>query len=130
MENQLNNPQQGTTNTKTITGIILLSMGLVILLSRVSFFMFPGWLFSWPVLLIALGLYIGAKHNFKKLNWIVLTMLGVIFLLPNIIPALGISTLWPLLIIAIGVNIITRRNQRWNGNNWEMRDDKQYQRFE
>jgi len=129
MQNQFNNPQQGTqhtTNTKTTTGIILLGLGMASLFSRTSFFLFPGWLFSWPVILIILGLYVGAKHNFKKNNWIVLTMLGVIFLLPNIIPALGISMLWPILIIAFGANMIMRRNHRWNQDHWEKRDDKQY----
>jgi len=132
MENQINNPQgtHHTTNTKTITGIILLGIGLTVLFGRSNFFMFPGWFFSWPVILIIIGLCVGAKNNFKKSNWIILTMLGVIFLLPNIIPGLGISTLWPLFIIAIGANMLIRRNHRWNQDHWEKRDDKQYPSFD
>jgi len=66
---------------------------------------------------------VGSKHNFKKTNWIIYVMLGVIFLLPNIIPALGAGTIWPLLLIAFGVHQIMRHDQRWNGANWEKRND-------
>jgi predicted membrane protein len=129
MENQLNNNPKHTTNTKTITGIVLLGLGLLILLKHISFFIFPAFVFSWPVILIIVGLCIGAKHNFKKSGWIILTMLGVLFLLPNIIPALSIGLLWPVLIIAIGIKFIIRRDQRWNGDHWERRDDKQQHSF-
>ncbi|SDS26469.1 hypothetical protein SAMN05216490_0842 [Mucilaginibacter mallensis] len=122
MENQINNPQPAH-NAKTTTGMIFLVIGLALLFKHIGFFLFPHWLFSWPLILIIFGLYVGAKHNFKKTNWIIYVMLGVIFLLPNIIPALGAGTIWPLLLIAFGVHQIMRHDQRWNGAHWEKRND-------
>jgi hypothetical protein len=121
MINQIDNPQN-TINRKSLIGYVLLGLGAAILLKQTHLLFFPGWLISWPIALIVYGLYIGAKHDFKKSNWILFTMIGVIFLLPNIIPALGIS-LWPLLLIAIGVNFLIRRNHHWNGANWEKRTE-------
>ena len=119
MENQLNTPQHGTYNSKTIAGIILLGAGFLFLLKGASFILFPHWLFSWPVFLILFAIIIGAKSNFRKTNWMVLLAVGFVFLLPNIIPSLSYAILWPVPMICIGLFMVFRRNQRWNGNNWE-----------
>lgn len=130
MENQINTPQGKSQNTRTIAGIVLLGLGVMILLKHSSFFFFPHLLFSWPVILIALGIYIGSKHNFQKSNWIFITAIGVLFLIPNIIPSLHVVVLWPLLLIAFGIRMLTRHNQHWNGQNWEKRDDGQVHSFD
>ena len=122
MENQINN-NPNSQNAKTITGIVLLGLGVLILFHQVTFFLFPAWIFSWPVILIIFGLYIGAKHNFRKSNWIVFTLLGVLFLLSDILPTVHIIVFWPAIIIAVGIHMLLRRNQRWNGDHWEKRDD-------
>ena len=123
MENHINNTQHKY-NKNTTIGFGLLLFGLAILLHRASFFLFPHWVFSWPVIMIVLGLYIGSKHNFTKSSWIFITGLGVLFLLPNIIPSLGIAGLWPLLFVAVGINMLARHNQKWNGQNWEKRSEQ------
>jgi hypothetical protein len=128
MENQINKPQH-TRNSKTTLGIILLVLGSIVLLNRVSFFLFPHWLFSWPLVLILTGLFIGSQSNFRKSNWIFITAIGVLFLLPNIIPSLSIGMLWPLLMMALGATIYTRSRQRWTGDHWEKRDDDRHQQF-
>jgi len=119
MENQINTPQQDTHKVKTIAGVFLLALGSLILLNRFSFFIIPHWLFSWPMFLIAFGIYRGAKSNFKKPNWVLLPAIGIVFLLPNIIPSLTYAMLWPVPVIFIGLHLVLRRKQRWNGNNWE-----------
>jgi len=129
MENQITNAERKY-NKNTTAGFVLLFVGLAFLLKHADFVFFPHWLFSWPLILIAVGLAIGAKHNFKKNNWIVITGLGVLFLLPNIIPSLHVVVLWPLLLIALGFRLVTRHNERWNGTNWEKRSDAQFNNFD
>jgi len=129
MDNQINNTQH-TYNKKTIAGFALLFIGLAVLTKHIGFFLFPHFLFSWPVIMIAFGLFIGAKHNFKKSTWILITGMGILFLLPNIIPSLGIASLWPLLFVAVGINMLIRHNQKWNGQNWEKRNDNQFHSFD
>jgi cadmium resistance protein CadD (predicted permease) len=129
MENQLNNIQPKYNKT-TIAGILLLFIGVITLLKHTAFFLFPNWLFSWPMILIVIGLAIGAKNNFQKSNWIVLTGIGFLFLLPNIIPSLHVVVLWPLIPVAIGIRMLTRHNQNWNGTNWEKRHDATFEHYD
>jgi hypothetical protein len=119
MENQINTPQQGTYNSKTTAGIIILGLGVLFLLKDINFFLFPHWIFSWPIFLIGFAIYIGSKHNFRRSNWIALLAVGFAFLLPNIIPSLSFGMLWPLPMIAIGLFMVLRRNQYWDGANWK-----------
>ncbi len=129
MENYIDNTPRKY-NKNTVLGFILLFVGLGILLKHSAFFLFPHWLISWPFILIIIGLAIGAKNNFQKSNWIFLTALGVLFLIPNIIPSLHLVILWPLILVAVGIRMLTRHNQRWNGQNWEKRNDEQFHSFD
>jgi len=129
MENHIDNTPRKY-NKNTVLGFILLFVGLGILLKHSAFFLFPHWVFSWPFILIIIGLAIGAKNNFQKSNWILLTAFGVLFLIPNIIPSLHIVILWPLILVAVGIRMLTRHNQHWNGRNWEKRNDKQFHSFD
>ncbi|MBK0378369.1 LiaF transmembrane domain-containing protein [Mucilaginibacter segetis] len=96
---------------KIMAGVILLIVGGILLIQQFNFFFFPSWLFSWPMWLIVWGLYVGAKHNFRKPIWFILIILGVGFLLDREIPGFDISgIMWPILIIAFGLWIILRRN--------------------
>ena len=53
----------------------------------------PYWLFSWPMILIALGLYIGARHSFRQWGWLIPVAIGTIFLLDDIIPDINTESL-------------------------------------
>ena len=129
MENQINNTERKY-NRNTAAGFVLLFVGLAILLKDSAWVLFPHWVVSWPVILIAVGLAVGAKNNFKKTNWIFITGIGVLFLLPNIIPSLHVIVLWPLVLIALGIRMVTRHDQRWNGTNWEKRNDAQFHDYD
>ena len=107
--------QSSGRNTRTILGIILFLAGALLLVDQLNLLFIPDWLFSWPMILIIIGLYIGAKHNFHNLSWLILVLLGIAFLLDNVIPGLLISNLiWPAGLIILGVYIIMRRSFRKN----------------
>ena len=104
-------------NNKTLAGIILLLVGLVLLVHQLDFFLFPGWLFSWPMILVAIGLYSGAKHNFRNSGWLILVMLGVVFTLDDAVKGYDMSRItWPIFIIAFGLWLILRRGNRFEKN--------------
>ena len=129
MENHIDNTPRKY-NKNTVIGFALLFIGLATLVKHSTRFLFPHWVFSWPVILIIIGVAIGAKNNFQKSNWILLTAFGVLFLIPNIIPSLHIVILWPLILVAVGIKMLTRHNQHWNGQNWEKRNDGQIHSFD
>jgi len=75
---------------RIFAGIILVGVGAALLL-RNSGFPFPNWLFSWPVILILVGIYSGFKHNFKNNSWIIMIGIGGFFLVDRFIPDLRLA---------------------------------------
>ena len=96
------------------TGIFILLIGVAALL-KVSNPDLPHWLFSWKTFLIALGLFIGFKHNFKGGAWLILILVGGAFLFTDIYPDISIRRyIWPVILIAVGAFLILRpRRHRW-----------------
>lgn len=95
------------------TGIFILLIGVAALL-RTTVTDLPPWLFSWQTFLIALGLFIGFKHNFKSPSWFILIIIGSVFLVRDIYPDLAIRRyIWPAALIAVGAFLIIKpRNSR------------------
>jgi predicted membrane protein len=98
------------------TGIFILLIGLVALL-KASIPFFPDWVFSWQMLLVALGMFIGVRHNFRGVAWFILMLIGGIFLLNDIYPEFSLRRyMWPLALIAVGLFILTRPRNRWGSD--------------
>lgn len=102
------NPTPNKANGKVMLGAILLLVGCYLLLNQLNVVFFPHWLKIWPLWLVFVGLYLGAKHNYKRASWLILTSLGVIFLLTENIDNAG-GFVWPAAIIGLGIWIITRK---------------------
>ena len=109
-----NKNNRGPENSRVIGGLILVGVGAALLLRNVGFF-FPNWLFSWPIILILVGIYSGFKHQFRNNSWLILIGVGGFFLVNDFIPQLGLEPLfWPIVIIGAGLIFILRPR----GNNW------------
>ncbi|RFZ82096.1 hypothetical protein DYU05_15830 [Mucilaginibacter terrenus] len=95
-------------NGKVMFGAILLLVGGFLLLKQLGLFFLPDSLDLWPLWLIFWGLVIGARNNWQKTSWLVLTGLGTIFLLTeNLHNSSGV--VWPLAFIGLGIWIIMRK---------------------
>jgi predicted membrane protein len=105
--NYTNKPRNG----KSLAGVIILVVGLVLLVKQFNLFFFPHWLFSFPMAIIALGFFIGAKNNFRNVASIILIIIGTAFLLDDIIPGFE-DIVWPLIIICFGIWLILKRNKK------------------
>lgn len=101
------------------TGVFILLIGVAALV-RVAVPDLPPDLFSWKTFLIALGVFIGFKHNFRGGSWFLLILIGTGFLLRDIYPELAIRQyIWPIVFIAIGAFIIIRpRRAAWSQSAW------------
>jgi predicted membrane protein len=70
---------------------------------------FPPWVFTWQMLLITLGLFIGLRHRFHGVAWFILLLIGGTFLANDyILSDKQRITLWPVILIAIGLFFIFR----------------------
>lgn len=91
-------------------GLTLLGIGVLILLRNLDLPL-PSILFSWPMILIAVGLVVAIKENFKGSAWMVLMGLGGFFLFMKLYPEWNLRNfIAPAILIAIGLSFILRRN--------------------
>jgi len=111
MSNQIKNRDGG----RAIAGLLLVGVGAALLLRNMDFPFFPYWIFTWPMILILVGIYSGVKNNFRNNSWIILIGLGIFFLADDIIPGISVRPyFWPIIIISVGVLFILRpRSNRW-----------------
>lgn len=103
------------------TGIFILLIGVAALL-KATMTDFPDWVFSWQMLLIALGFFIGIRHGFRNITWLILVLIGGVFLVNDIYPEFTFRPyMWPLALIIVGLFIIFKPKRRWK---WHEDDEK------
>ena len=99
---------------KVFAGIIIVIVGAAMLAKEMGVY-FPEWLFSWPMLLIVIGLYVGVSHAFRNFGWVVLVLIGSAFMFKEHMPYMHIKEyFWPLFIIMIGLCVIFKPRRRWD----------------
>lgn len=90
-------------------GLTILGVGVLILLRNLNL-PIPTVFFSWPMILIAIGLIVALKDNFKGNAWIILMGLGAFFLFIKTHPEWNLSSfIAPAILIAIGLSFLLRR---------------------
>jgi hypothetical protein len=99
---------------RNLAGLIVIIVGGFFLARELDVEL-PRWLFSFPMALIAIGLFIGAKHSFRGAKWLIPIAIGSFFLLTHEFGReyeMG-RFFWPILIIAIGFIILFKRRGNW-----------------
>lgn len=109
------NPQLPPSNNKSSTtvGAIIILFGIFLLLNNLDLdFLFPDWLFSFPMILIIIGLVIGINTKFEKKSSLILLTIGGIFLLRKIFDGFNpFQILLPAIAIVVGIYIINRNRK-------------------
>ena len=83
-------------------------------------FPLPDWLFSWHILLIAIGLFLGLRHNFRGGAWLILILVGGCFLIQDFYPKTELRRfIGPCVLIFIGFIIMFRPRNRWRNHPWK-----------
>jgi hypothetical protein len=102
-----------------LVGIILVLIGFVLILDNIRFFpdFIPRWVWSWPMLLIAIGSF-SLLTSENQGPGIVLIGVGTVFLLSDILPDIwpgffdwfidDTRLFWYLIIIVVGLSLILR----------------------
>jgi predicted membrane protein len=104
-------------NNRAIVGVILVLIGLFLVLRNTGFF--PGFIeniiFSWPMLLITIGVVITIGSSGSKTSGIIVMAVGAFFLIPHIFrETFDVNMFWPSIFIIIGVIFIFSRRKGWN----------------
>lgn len=112
-----------------IGGLILVITGALFFAKKLGVEL-PDWIFSWGMFFVTLGIYTGAKHNFRNPGFLILVAIGSALLIERIYPGMSISEFfWPGLLIVIGGFLIFKpyRKKRFlEGENYTT----QYQNYD
>jgi predicted membrane protein len=93
-------------------GLFVVVIG-VLLLARQMDAGVPDWIFTWPTLLIGIGVVIGFQHGFRNISWIFLIAAGSFLLVDHEMPELRLHRyIYPIMVILLGVFFIFRRHNR------------------
>ena len=112
---QLRREHHHLTSNRPIIGVILVLVGLFLVLRNTGFFPYEisHIVFSWPMLLVAIGLVITLGSSGSKSSGIIVMAVGAVFLIPHIF-TFDVDMFWPSIFIIIGVIFIFTKRHGWN----------------
>lgn len=105
------------TSNRAIIGVILVLVGLFLVMRNTG--IFPGYIehiiFSWPMLLVAVGLVMTLGSSEKTAGIIVMAV-GGFFLIPTIFRETfqAYNMFWPSIFIIVGVIFIVTKRRGWS----------------
>ncbi len=107
-------PMRQSPHNRNLGGLVLILIGVVFLLKKIPGVhdWIPYWVFTWPSILIVIGLFIGIKSRFKSIAPFILIGLGLFFLLEqaSLIATNFRPYIWPIALILLGIVVLSRRN--------------------
>ncbi len=99
-------------NSHLWTGLFLLLVGAVALAKSMGVPV-PRWLFTWQMLLITIGVFVGIKKGFRDSGWFVPIIIGGAFLANDyLLRGEMRKHIWPVAIIAVGLLFLIRARAR------------------
>jgi predicted membrane protein len=108
----------------------LMCIGVLLLLQQMGY-PFPPWLFTWPVLLIGLGIFSGLAHGFRGGGWLVMILVGSFFLVDQMTGLSFHKYLWPVGLMAVGLFMLLRpkRDHGYTGD-WSRCNQRRFRQRE
>ncbi len=129
-DDQMRRWERASRRGKVFGGMIVVAIGSLFLAKEMGM-LIPHWIFSWKMLLIAIGLFVGVKHGFQRGGWLIPILIGSVFLLRDNFPELAISHyIWPIVIIFIGLLIMFKPRRRHCGNHRAYRKWNRHQHWQ
>ncbi len=106
---------------KIAGGLVLLTAG-TLFLAREMGTEFPHWVFSWKMILIAIGLISAFKHGFRRMGWLIPITVGVAFIVADLYPEFSIKPfILPVVLILAGLFFIFKPSRRHHRHYWHHR---------
>src|SRR5215831_4678315 len=101
------------------SGLLLLAAGGLLLARQIGANI-PDWMFHWHMILIAIGLLISFKSGFRNAGGLIMIVVGVAFLLNDIIPNAHMQDfIWPGILIIAGIVFIVRPRPHKYYKGWQ-----------
>ena len=107
-------PENNRTDKRVILGGILIILGGIFLLNTmdVLHFRFANVVFSWPFIMLVIGVFILVNTEKKFLGGI-LSGIGALFLIPRVFPEVDYNAgiIFPIILIVLGAYIILKKRK-------------------
>jgi predicted membrane protein len=105
-------------HNRAIIGVILVIAGLFLVLRNTGIFpdMIDNVVFSWPMLLVTIGLIMTIGSSGNRTSGIIIMAVGAFFLIPRIFSETFhvYNLFWPSIFIIVGVIFIFSKRRGWN----------------
>jgi predicted membrane protein len=114
---ELKHEHHHLTNNRAIIGVILVLVGLCLVLRNTGFF--PDFIdhvvFSWPMLLVSIGLVMTLGAS-EKTSGVIVMAVGGFFLIPMIFRETfhAYNMFWPSIFIIVGIIFMVSKRGNWN----------------
>lgn len=89
------------------TGLFILTIGGIALVRSFGVPV-PDWFYSWQMLLIAIGLFIGIRKGFRDGGWFIPIIVGGVFMINEYLGGNLQRHMWPLILIVVGLLFLIR----------------------
>jgi hypothetical protein len=100
-------------------GLIILLIGGALLLRQMDIDIdLPHWLFTWPMILVIVGIFVGIQTKFRDFGWLILCGIGSFFLIGKILPGKDIDRfIVPVALMGVGLAVIFGSRKKWGAKN-------------
>ncbi len=96
-------------------GLLLLVVGGKVLLNKMGYEL-PEFLFSWQMFVIALGVIIGIRKDFQGVGWLIIVLIGTLFLIDEFAVDGGLRKfIVPIVLIGTGLFFIFKPRGHFSG---------------
>lgn len=100
--------RESSISSRIWLGLLILVIGIGLMGQKLGLPL-PGWLFTWPVLLIVIGVGVGIKDRFQNPGSWIMVLIGSVFLADQNVDGMDFHRfLWPAILIIIGLTFILR----------------------
>lgn len=90
-----------------VLGVLLVIIGVLNTIDNLGLYL-PFWVVSWHTILLAIGLLVGYRKDFKAGGWIIMVFIGTLFTLESII-GFAIGEIIPaLLLMGLGAYLLLK----------------------
>jgi predicted membrane protein len=89
-------------------GLFIIVIGSIFLLDNLGLNV-PHWVFSWSTILMAIGVFVGVRSNFKGSTWLIILLIGTYFTLSDIFDNYDLSNVvFPLMLVGLGLYLVLK----------------------
>jgi predicted membrane protein len=108
-ERDMNKHNYKIKKNKEWFGVLIIVVG-VLFLARTLELPIPNWVYSWPMLIVGIGLMIGFSNKFKDWTWLIVSGFGALFLIDKIAgyDVRMSAIIFPAILIVLGIRLLRK----------------------